>query len=68
VVGILAVFMKCLGGITMQDLKIFSTSDGSEIEVTEEILEDLYIVSKLYNVSVKDLVKDVFSAELEGNL
>ena len=52
----------------MQDLKIFSTSDGSEIEVTEEILEDLYIVSKLYNVSVRDLVRDVFSAELEGNL
>lgn len=43
------------------------TSDGVEIQITQDMLEDFYVISRLYNVSVRDFIQNVFDGELEEN-
>jgi hypothetical protein len=59
---------KTKGGIAEMEVGLLRTSDGSEIRVTEDMLEDFYIVSKAYNVTVKELVENIFGVELETNI
>lgn len=53
------------GGISMTELGRVKTSDGVEIKITKDMLEDFYVLSKLYNVDIRDFVQDVFDGELE---
>lgn len=41
------------------------TSDGVEIKITEDMMEDFYIISRIYDVSVKDFIQNIFDGELE---
>lgn len=49
------------------NLGLLKTSDGSEITLTQDMLEDFHILSSVYKVPVKDLVEQIFDAKLEPN-
>lgn len=41
-----------------------TASDGSRVEITQDMFEDLYVISRIYKISVADLAKTVFDCEL----
>lgn len=44
---------------------LLRTSDGNEINLTQDMLEDLHVLSSIYNVSIKDLIENIFDTRLE---
>lgn len=47
----------------MKDIGFLKTTDGDEIKITQDMLEDFYVISSTYNVSVRDLISNVFDGE-----
>lgn len=43
------------------------TADGNEIEITQNMLEDFIVLSDIYNVSIRDLIRNVFDCELDAD-
>jgi hypothetical protein len=53
------------GGISMTEFGRVKTSDGIEIQITKDMIEDFYIISKLYDVSIRDFIQNIFDGELQ---
>jgi hypothetical protein len=51
----------------MTEIEFLKTITSDEINITQNMLEDLYVVSSIYNVSIKDLIINVFDIELINN-
>lgn len=51
----------------MTELGFLKNTDGDLIKVTQDMLEDLHIISSTYNVSIKELISNIFDAEWIDN-
>jgi hypothetical protein len=51
----------------MKDLGFLKTTDGNLIKVTQDMLEDLHVISSTYSVSIKELISNIFDAEWINN-
>lgn len=43
------------------------SSDGNEIELTKDMLEDFSVLSVIYKVSIKDLFRNIFDCEYDAD-
>jgi hypothetical protein len=51
------------GGMLVMKIRRLITSNGNEIEVTQDMLEDFLVLSDIYSVSLKDLIRHIFDCE-----
>lgn len=58
-------YLMANGGMKKMKIGLLRTSDGSEINLTEDMFEDLHVLSNVYNVSIKDLIENIFDTKLQ---
>jgi hypothetical protein len=59
-----------MGGMEKVESRFLRTSDGADIEITQEMFEDFYVLASVYRISVKDILNhildDVIGPDLEA--
>lgn len=53
------------GGIVMLAKKIVIPEGNIELIITKEMFEDFFVISKLYKVSILDVVKTIFGDNIQ---
>lgn len=46
------------------EIRLLITSNGDVIEVTQDMLDDFLVLSVIYGVSIKNLMKQMFDCEI----
>jgi len=45
------------GGMLIMNPRLLKTPDGIEIEITQDMFEDFYVLSTFYGIPVKGIIK-----------
>lgn len=56
------------GGMLLMEPKIFRASDGNEIEITQDMFKDFYVLSHAYGMSVRDIIRHFLDAISDPNI
>jgi hypothetical protein len=56
------------GGMLLMEPEIFRTSDGTEVEITQDMFEDFNVLSHVYGISIKDIIGQFLDAITDSNI
>lgn len=57
-----------MGGMKKVGSRVLRTADGAEIEITQEMFEDFYVLASVYKIPVKDIINHILDDSMGPDL